>query len=404
MIFRNIILLLSFWSVNALAAPSVTVAVIDTPLDYSNQHISGVVDRFTLQNSYVFSPDLQSSISWWDFNNTLLKSLSAQMHSDPQGFWRSVEFSQLQDLAKRGGFNGLPKPLLEGMLSRVFAHAFARTQPVQDFSLFHGTHVAGLMTHNLQGVELLNFMMPLPIIRSGASSDDTLRNFAQWNRLYFSAISEAFKKKRVRVVNLSLGYEISAVTIALQNALNTRTLPLSQAREVTPQKLQNIFYNEFENFVDQNSEVVFVFAAGNEGKNVEQENHDLIKLKRNNTVFVAAYDTQTMQLADFSNYGPQKIDIAANGVNLLSAAAGSPRHGIWMSGTSMAAPLVSKRLTQILLNDQDLAPQSAIEVLYESWSSQKSGLKNSVKDGRLLIAQDEDEFRPVTLACATSFN
>ena len=84
--------------------------------------------------------------------------------------------------------------------------------------------------------------------------------------------------------------------------------------------------------------MLFVAAAGNEGVNNDAAasypaNYDLP-----NVVSVAATDRFDV-LADFSNYGAANVDLAAPGVDIVSTYMGGG-YG-YMSGTSMAAPLVS---------------------------------------------------------------
>ena len=87
-----------------------------------------------------------------------------------------------------------------------------------------------------------------------------------------------------------------------------------------------------------NAPMLHVFAAGNyhsdnDAKPTYPANYELA-----NSLVVAASDRHD-QLADFSNYGRQSVDLAAPGVDVYSTTPYG-NHGTW-SGTSMAAPHVA---------------------------------------------------------------
>ncbi|HKH31540.1 MAG TPA: S8 family serine peptidase [Gaiellaceae bacterium] len=83
---------------------------------------------------------------------------------------------------------------------------------------------------------------------------------------------------------------------------------------------------------------VFVVAAGNSGTNNDLAPKYPCSYDSPNLICVAATD-QADQLASFSNYGPASVDLAAPGVDIVSA---FPTNG-WVagSGTSASAPQVS---------------------------------------------------------------
>jgi subtilisin family serine protease len=96
----------------------------------------------------------------------------------------------------------------------------------------------------------------------------------------------------------------------------------------------------------RDSGALFVAAAGNEYRNIDVAGNRFYPaaFTLGNVLSVAAI-TQQGRKADFSDYGPVSVDIAAPGVNIMStkpAAVGcpSPCYG-FMNGTSMAAPHVT---------------------------------------------------------------
>jgi subtilisin family serine protease len=83
---------------------------------------------------------------------------------------------------------------------------------------------------------------------------------------------------------------------------------------------------------------IFVVAAGNTAANNDTVANVVSSATFDNIVSVAASDDKD-NLANFSNYGPHTVDLAAPGVNILSTAPGG-YYNAW-SGTSQAAPHVT---------------------------------------------------------------
>lgn len=82
---------------------------------------------------------------------------------------------------------------------------------------------------------------------------------------------------------------------------------------------------------------LFVAAAGNEGKNIDDEPSYPASYTNPNIISVAATDDED-RLASFSNYGDRSVDLSAPGVDILSTVPGGYAY---MSGTSMASPHVA---------------------------------------------------------------
>ena len=83
--------------------------------------------------------------------------------------------------------------------------------------------------------------------------------------------------------------------------------------------------------------VLFVAAAGNDGTNNDLTPMYPASYNLPNIISVAASD-QNDERANFSNFGPQSVDVAAPGVYVFSTVPGGYD---FKQGTSMAAPHVS---------------------------------------------------------------
>ncbi|MFK7911886.1 MAG: S8 family serine peptidase [Akkermansiaceae bacterium] len=86
--------------------------------------------------------------------------------------------------------------------------------------------------------------------------------------------------------------------------------------------------------------VLFIAAAGNEASNTDNGDHFPSNYDVGNVISVAAID-RNGNLANFSNYGLTTVDIAAPGVEILSATSTSDGSYASFQGTSMATPHVA---------------------------------------------------------------
>jgi subtilisin family serine protease len=111
--------------------------------------------------------------------------------------------------------------------------------------------------------------------------------------------------------------------------------------------------------------VLFVAAAGNEHQNTDLvENYYYPSAYRlSNIISVAAIDINN-NLLPSSNWGVNKVDVAAPGENIYSTLPGG-RYG-YMSGTSQATAFVSGMAALLLAKDPKLTPKQIREIIMRS--------------------------------------
>ncbi len=216
----------------------------------------------------------------------------------------------------------------------------------------HGTHIAGIVAKNNPTVQIM-----------------ALKANTFFNAKGVAAAIEYASKKSVRVLNLSFGSENS---------------------------------NHFElvnEAIKSHPEMIFVIAAGNGGsledknqRNNDEANFQVSPNPLPNVIHVAAVDSQG-KLADFSRYGKNTVEVAAPGVDINSAQSGGGR--LRMSGTSMAAPQVTRIVSLVLAANPELKPAEVKEIL------QASVTKKPELEDKLIWGGAVDERKAISLAKAS---
>ncbi|MBI3811942.1 MAG: S8 family serine peptidase [Nitrospirae bacterium] len=225
----------------------------------------------------------------------------------------------------------------------------------------HGTHVAGIMgaegnnSIGIAGVLWTAQILPLKILGAngcGSAGDE------------IQAIDYAINKG-AKIINASFGGpDLSSSEEDAIRAANT-------------------------------AGIVFVAAAGNESSDNDKVPIYPAGYNLPNVISVAASDPDD-QLAAFSNFGKNRVDIAAPGVCILSTISSqvaselsrscpnsAPAGYDYLSGSSMATPFVSGAAGLLLSQKPSLTPEE-VRAIILSTADPKEGLKGRVASaGRL---------------------
>lgn len=130
----------------------------------------------------------------------------------------------------------------------------------------------------------------------------------------------------------------------------------------------------------KNSDMLFVVAAGNDGADSDQTPCYPASFNLSNLIAVANLNCDGT-LSDSSNYGAASVDIAAPGSYILSTTTDNSYS--YMTGTSMAAPLVTAAAAMVYSYDSDATLSQVRQILLDSVSEQ-SGLSGKVSSGGML--------------------
>lgn len=130
--------------------------------------------------------------------------------------------------------------------------------------------------------------------------------------------------------------------------------------------------------------VLLVVAAGNDGENIDSKPQYPAAYTDGNILTVAA-TTATGALASFSNFGAKSVDLAAPGNQIYST---YPTSGYkFLSGTSMAAPLVAAAAAMLRAQDSKLTYSEIRSILKKTITRDPALAGKSVTGGRLDLAR-----------------
>jgi subtilisin family serine protease len=233
----------------------------------------------------------------------------------------------------------------------------------------HGTHVAGIILNEVEN-ELSILPMRYP------KQPHTDINDSKDKKVY-QAVELAYKKG-VRVLNISMG------TFAPEST--------NFEEKVKNDKAARDSWRSLEKAAKDFPDMLFVCAAGNDGKNTDERGHYPSSFESSNIMSIAAVDKNNV-LAEFSNYGKRTVDFAAPGVDIVSLV---PNGEVGIkSGTSMATPFVSRVAGRIENINPKLTPEDIKEIIASTLKKTKELQEKTLFGGAI------DEDRAIAKACSS---
>ncbi|HET7846188.1 MAG TPA: S8 family serine peptidase, partial [Acidimicrobiia bacterium] len=221
-------------------------------------------------------------------------------------------------------------------------------------SAVHGTAVAGLISGASNGTGLVGVAPSSEVMVIRACDSAGCFSLDAAEAIYYAAEMGA------RVINLSFG-GVSQGDPPLEDAI-----AFARSRDV-----------------------LVVAAAGNETRNLDQmgpsQQFVPAGLPFSNIIAVAASDDDD-NLASFSNFGPQTVDIAAPGEAILTTGLTATNPYVFADGTSFSAPLVAGAAALLLSHDPEIGHQELAARL-TGFADQPGGVAGATGFGRLNIGR-----------------
>ncbi|MDO8311421.1 MAG: S8 family serine peptidase, partial [Sideroxyarcus sp.] len=221
----------------------------------------------------------------------------------------------------------------------------------------HGTHVAGIALDGNPWARLVTARISYPYklqpdpCPGNALSERTAKAY--------QANVDFFKRHRVRVVNMSWGYDVKYYEDALETCGLGKT---TQERQKMARSYFEIEKKALNRAFASAPDILFVTAAGNSASNSSFSGVIPSSIVLPNLLTVGAVDKAGDE-ASFTSYGPT-VAVHANGYQVDSYLPGGSR--VALSGTSMASPNVANLAAKLLAAKPSLKPTEVIAIIRET--------------------------------------
>lgn len=236
----------------------------------------------------------------------------------------------------------------------------------------HGTHCAGIAVRGNPAARLVvaRFNDQLP--------DLPFPPTEEWARQLGSAfqqISEYFKTRSVRVVNMSWSDEVSEFESWISKTGGGAD-PAERKKRAAA--LYAIWRNNVESAIKNSPNTLFVAAAGNSDSNAGFSESVPASLHLPNLITVGAVN-QAGDETSFTSYGNTVI-VDADGYEVESYVPGGAR--LKLSGTSMAAPNVVNLAAKLFALNPSLTPPQVIDLIKQGASTSEDGRRHLIDEKR----------------------
>lgn len=354
-------------------AQAAKIAVIDSGLDYKHEMI--VSNLWTNANETVDNRDedgngYQDDVNGWNFaeqNGMIIdyKYLGTF----------SADCKKYFDIQGKYFLHIATEEEVTWMKEKVKDPAFIKE--MGKFGNFvHGTHVAGITIRDSKneamGIKLIPTETKLWFDGLAQNKAVSVDKWALLEKAFTALATEQMKLltniakfaafHKVDVANGSFGTGFKQGKMISDNAY--RLIFFKKPSEEDSNRAAALFINslvkEGQKFVGAAPDILFVFAAGNDGMSNDEFGTSPANIKADNVITVGAtYKNEFF--APFSNFGTKMVEVAAPGMLIESAIPGNDY--LQVSGTSQAAPYVANVAAKIKGANQKLKPSEIKKIL-----------------------------------------
>ena len=269
--------------------------------------------------------------------------------------------------------NGIDSPEAKALQQKMSTytpeqmHERAELHKVLGFYL-HGTHVAGIAARGNPAIRLVvaRFDDQLPDLPFQPTPEWAHRMAAD-----FMQMSDYFRTRNVRVVNLSWGDDPQEIELWLSKTGG----PSDPAeRKAKAAEIYAIWHDAVESAMKGAPNTLFVVAAGNSDSDASFLQDVPAGLKLPNLIAVGAVN-QAGDETSFTSYGPTVV-VDADGYEVESYVPGGARAKL--SGTSMASPNVTNLAAKLFALDPSLTPEQAIDLIRAGATASEDGRRHLI--------------------------
>jgi subtilisin family serine protease len=239
----------------------------------------------------------------------------------------------------------------------------------------HGTHCAGIAVRGNPAARLVvaGFNDDLPDLPFMPTME-----YAQRMKADFMAMSEYFKSRHVRVVNMSWNDDIAEFETWLSRTGGGQSTAERKERAAA---FFAVWRSAVEAAIRNAPETLFVAAAGNSDSDTGFLASVPASLHLPNLIAVGAVN-QAGDETSFTSTGDTVL-LHANGYNVESFVPGGAR--VRLSGTSMAAPNVVNLAAKLYALDPTLTPMRVVELIRQGATTSEDGRRHLIDPQRTVV-------------------
>jgi subtilisin family serine protease len=353
------------------SAQAATIAVIDSGLDYKHEFITP--NLWTNPNEIYDLRDndgngYQDDVNGWNFAEQ-----SGQIIDYKYLGTFSPDCTKYFDVQGKYLLKQATADEIAWMRAKVADPAFIKE--MGKFGNFvHGTHVAGISikgTHNeVMGIKLIPTEVKL--IFEGMAKEKALDRWSILQKAFDALATQQMNllgdiarfaaSHHADVANGSFGTGFKQAKMITDNAYKIIFFkaPSAEDSDKATTMFMNALLTAGKTFVASAPDMLFVFAAGNDGSNNDKFGSSPANIRADNVISVGAtYKNEFF--APFSNYGTEMVEVAAPGMLIRSSIPGGEYLAV--SGTSQASPYVANVAGQIKAANPTLKPVEIKKIL-----------------------------------------